>query len=176
MKKIEQSALIGKYVNLREVTTDDAAFILKLRTEGKGARFLHKTSPDLQKQIEYIKRYQTLDDEYYFIVENKEGLPLGCLSIYDIQDDSVCTGRWVMSQTSRIQEGIEGDMLLKNYAYNVLGTQNIRTDTRHNNSNMINYFKMWGCTITAQDNELIYFNLTKENYEKNKKYIERFCK
>lgn len=32
----------GKYVNLREVTIDDAAFILQLRTTGKAVKFLHK--------------------------------------------------------------------------------------------------------------------------------------
>ena len=32
----------GKYVNLREVTIDDAAFILQLRTTGKAVNFFIK--------------------------------------------------------------------------------------------------------------------------------------
>ncbi len=44
----------GKYVNLREVTIDDAAFILQLRTTGKAVKFLHKTENNLQKQQKII--------------------------------------------------------------------------------------------------------------------------
>lgn len=166
----------GKYVNLREVEVEDAAFILKLRTSEKGKKFLHKTSPDIDKQIEYIKKYKSYDSEWYFIVENKNKQPLGCLSVYDIQGDSACTGRWIMADNVRVQESIEGDLLLKDFTYNVLAMNHIRTDTRYENKNMINYFKMWHCQIIRQDNELIYFNLPKEVYENNKKNIERFCK
>ena len=51
---VHPEMLQGKYVNLREVTLDDAAFILELRTDAKKSRFLHKTDHDLQKQIEAL--------------------------------------------------------------------------------------------------------------------------
>lgn len=166
----------GKYVNLREVEIEDAEFILKLRTSEKGIKFLHKTDPDINKQVEYIKKYKTFDNEWYFIVESKDKKPLGCLSVYDIQGSSACTGRWIMADNAKIQESIESDLLLKDFTYNVLGMDCIRMDTRHENKNIINYFKMWNCQIIRCDDELIYFNLPKETYENNKKNIERFCK
>ena len=41
--KIVSETLIGKYVNLREVTVDDAEFILSLRCDENKSKFLHKT-------------------------------------------------------------------------------------------------------------------------------------
>lgn len=167
--------LEGKYVNLREAEVEDAAFILKLRTTGKGAKFLHKTSNDIQKQIEYLERYKTLDNEWYFIVTNKSGEPIGCLGVYDIQGDSVCTGRWVMIKATDSRNGIEGDLLLKKFVFNTLKATELRTDTRFSNKNMINYFRLWGCKIVSQDDEELFFSLTSEMYKKNKERIERFC-
>ena len=55
--KIVSDKLIGKYVNLREVTVDDADFILSLRCDENKSKFLHKTEYNLENQIAYIKKY-----------------------------------------------------------------------------------------------------------------------
>ena len=39
--------LLGKYVNLREITLDDAQFVLDLRCNGNKSKFLHKTENNL---------------------------------------------------------------------------------------------------------------------------------
>ena len=62
--KIELSALNGKYVTLREVRLEDAEFILNLRCDEKKAKYLHKTPNDIKKQIEYIKNYFFLKNEW----------------------------------------------------------------------------------------------------------------
>ena len=60
--------LLGKYVNLREITLDDAQFVLDLRCNGNKSKFLHKTENNLEKQIDYIKSYFKKDLEWYFII------------------------------------------------------------------------------------------------------------
>lgn len=166
----------GKLVNLREIEVSDAKFILDLRLSSKGIKFLNKTNSNIDNQIQYIKNYKTLEYEWYFIVESKDHVPLGCLSAYDVKNNSVCTGRWIMTATTSTGAGIEGDLLLKNFVFNILDVDILRTDTRYSNKNMINYFRMWGCEITSKTDELIYFSLVKKIYEKNKYKIERFCR
>ena len=111
----------GKYVNLREVELDDAAFILKLRCDPKKSRFLHPTENNLEKQIDYLKRYKTLDNEWYFIIENKAHEPLGTWRIYDVKEDAFTGGSWLMVDSALVEETMEADFLGSNYAYNVLG-------------------------------------------------------
>ena len=74
----------GKNINLRDITVDDAEFVLALRTDENKSRFLHKTAPDLQKQIDYIRSYKNRTDQWYFIITDKSGLRLGTVRIYDI--------------------------------------------------------------------------------------------
>lgn len=166
---------VGTNVVLREVTLGDASFILRLRTTGRGARFLHKTDNDLMKQIKYIEQYLEKDDEWYFIVEDKEHVPIGTVGIYDIKDDGVTIGRWVMDDTATMQQSIESDLLVKDYAFLTLCSNKIYCDTMLTNIDIVRYNKMWGMTITGQSDELIFFELTKDRYLEFRKKVVRIC-
>ena len=82
----------GKNVNIRDIEIKDAEFVLSLRCNEKKAKYLHRTSEDIDKQIEYIKHYKTLNNEYYFIIENKLSEPIGTYRIYDLKENSFCIG------------------------------------------------------------------------------------
>ena len=120
----------GKYVNLREVELDDASFILALRCDEKKARFLHKTENNLEKQIEYLKRYKTLDNEWYFIIENKQHEPLGTIRIYNVQDNRYTPGSWLMKDGCSLAETFEGMLLADQTAFEVLGFEKGFFDVR----------------------------------------------
>ena len=176
VNKHNLSVLEGQYVNLREVRVADASFILELRNSAKGKRFLHEMKGGVEGQAKYIEHYLTLDNEWYFIVEDKQGVPVGCLSIYDVKGTSVCTGRWVMLEGLPPQYGIEGDLLLKDFAFRVLGASEIRMSTRHDNRNILAYFRMWGSVKTGEDDEEVYVSLVRATYEQNRARVERFCR
>ena len=164
----QPEVLQGKYVNLREVTLDDAAFILQLRTDAKKSRFLHKTDNDLQKQIDYLKRYFTLEDEWYFIIENKQHEPLGTIRIYDVKFPCFTGGSWLMKEGSTPQEVFEGDLLLKRYAFEVLGFTRSVFDVRKENKKVVRYHKLCGAQI-IDELELDYvFESNKEIYQRTK--------
>lgn len=157
--------LEGKYVNLREVELDDAAFILALRCDEKKSRFLHKTENNLQKQIDYLKRYKTLDNEWYFIIENKQHEPKGTIRLYDIHDGQFTGGSWLMSSDALPEESVEGDILVGQYAFEVLGFKHSVFDVRKNNKKVVRYHLLSGAKITDEtdvdyifemDNEMFY--------------------
>ncbi|GAB0173341.1 hypothetical protein NHP164001_13600 [Helicobacter trogontum] len=51
---IREEELQGKYVNLREITVADVAFVISLRCSPK-ARFLNPTKNDVKLQEQYIE-------------------------------------------------------------------------------------------------------------------------
>ena len=53
-------------ISVRLVEEDDAEFILKLRTNRKLSRYLHKTDADIEKQIQWIRNYKKRELELYF--------------------------------------------------------------------------------------------------------------
>ena len=162
--KIELSALNGKYVTLREVRLEDAEFILNLRCDEKKAKYLHKTPNDIKKQIEYIKNYFFLKNEWYFIAENKSGKKIGTYRIYDIKNDSFCIGSWLMLNGVLANETFETDFLCKMYGFNVLGFNKIHFEVRKENKKVWKYHSNFGATKIAENEIEYFFELTKENY------------
>ena len=167
----KKEELQGKFVNLREVTVSDAKFILDLRCDPKKSRFLNKTEYNIDKQIAYINRYLTLDNEWYFIVENKQHTPLGTVRIYDVQGTQYTGGSWLMKEGSTPAEVIEGSLLLRNYAFNVLGFEKDYYDVRKGNKKVLRYHKICGAKIVDENDIDCFFELTKEEFNKKKSQL-----
>lgn len=162
--KIVSDKLIGKYVTLREVTIDDADFILLLRCDENKSKFLHKTEYNLENQVAYIKRYFDLSDEWYFIIENKKGERIGTYRIYDVQGDSFCIGSWLLIDGVSPAESFESDWLLRMYGFDVLGFKKIHFDVRKGNKKVIAYHKMVGARITGETELDWLWEITREEY------------
>ncbi|WP_298069566.1 GNAT family N-acetyltransferase [uncultured Mailhella sp.] len=165
---VHPEMLQGKYVNLREVTLDDAAFILELRTDEKKSRFLHKTDHDLQKQIDYLKRYFTLDNEWYFIIENKKHEPLGTTRIYNVQGARFTGGSWLMKDGATPQESFEGDLLLRRYAYESLNFEESIFCVHKDNIKVVRYHKICGSKIIDKTEFEYIFMSNRSSYWTNK--------
>lgn len=178
----------GRYINFREAEVEDSAFILSLRADPKKARFIHKTDNDLQKQMEYMKHYKTLSDEWYYIVESKEGEPLGTQSIYPYpmlhphwiseQNPSkgiLGPGRWLMKDGLSPLIGLESDYLIKKLFFEDFNMAIEPMMIHENNTNVLSFHMKWGAKIIGWSEEEKHhlLELSKDDYEKNKPNFER---
>lgn len=157
----------GKYTNIRLVEIKDAEFILSLRCDDKKAMFLHKTEYNIEKQKEYIKNCLKKDDEWYFIIENKENKPIGTYRVYDLKADSFCIGSWLMVDGSSPLEVMEGEYLVKMFAFEQTGFQKFHFDVRKENKKVIRYHKMMGAKLVGETDLDYLFECSKEDYLKN---------
>ena len=89
--------LIGKYVNLRCVEVSDAKFTLEIRNDPALTKYIPKVNGTITTQEAWIAKQRLSNDDYFFIIENKYGEPIGTIGCYDINfKDSTCeTGRYV---------------------------------------------------------------------------------
>lgn len=160
--------LVGRFVNLREITIEDAKFVLDLRCDEKKSKYLNKTEYNLEKQIDYINNYLKKDDEWYFIIENKKHEPLGTTRIYNVQGKTFTGGSWLMIDGASPQEVLEGSLLTRDYAFNVLGFEKDTYEVRKGNKKVIRFHKICGAKI-VNENELEYFfEYTREDFNTNK--------
>lgn len=146
----------GKYVNIREVELKDAHFILSLRCNVKKSQFLNKTKNDLKMQTQYIKHYKTLDDEYYFIITDKSSNPLGTIRIYDMKKDTFVSGSWLMVDNTSLEQILEGNYLMLNFAHKVLAYDKFCFDVRKENKKVINFHQTMGAKI-VDESDLDFF-------------------
>jgi len=148
---------IGKHINLRLVEIKDAEFILNLRL--KKDEFLSATNPNLTEQENWIKSYKKREEskeEYYFIIENKDGLRSGTIRLYDFRDNSFCWGSWIIKNDSPYYFSIESVLLIYKLGFENLKFTNCHFDVRKNNKNIVSFHKRFGAKI-IKENDLDYF-------------------
>jgi len=87
--------LAGHAFGLRPVELDDVEFIVALRTrDPQLVRYLHPIPPDVEQQRRWLRSYFERQNDYYFVVENRESRNRhGLVGIYNI-DPIVQTGEW----------------------------------------------------------------------------------
>ena len=131
---IQKAALVrGRNLLLRNVTIEDADFVLGLRLDPRKSAHLSATSGDLQDQISWLRNYATSNDQAYFIVCDQDGKRLGCLRIYDPEGSSYCWGSWLMVDGLAPQVPLEAVLLV--YAYcKQLGFKSARINVRKGNT------------------------------------------
>lgn len=189
MKNTHDIVISGKYVNMREAEISDSEFILSLRTDPKKSRYIHSTSSDLKKQEEYMLRYKTLENEWYFIIENKKGEPIGTNSVYPYPRITKCwydekndklgilgPGRWLLKDGLIPFESIESDLLIKKFCFDFLKLSFLPMMIHEDNKTVLDFHKKWGAKIFDYDEELKHYllNLEKSDYDKNLVYFNRF--
>jgi RimJ/RimL family protein N-acetyltransferase len=92
----------GYSYRLRPVSTEDAPFIVRVRTENaERNKFIHPISQSIDAQIQWIEKYYKVNGDYYFVIENTfTGDPEGLISVYNINDKKGEAGRWVIKTDS----------------------------------------------------------------------------
>lgn len=168
----------GYYVRL--VKEEDAAFIIKLRTNPKVRTYLHYTSPDIKAQREWIRNYKKRErkgKDYYFIYYH-DGLPCGVNRIYNIQDDGTFTsGSLVFDDGVPSEAVVVATIIMNDIAFEVLGlsfsdcSDGVHIDNKH----VIRFNQMFGFVFTGKrETELGIFltgGMKKDDYLSHSKRI-----
>lgn len=141
--------VIGHHIVLRNATIDDAAFIVRLRTDPIKQRYISATSPEVAQQVAWLERYQHATDQAYFVVEDKRGDPVGTIRIYDPVDDSFCIGSWVMQAGTTVNHAAEALIVTYRYAFEVLGFNRSYFAVRHANRSVWRFMERFGAVRTS---------------------------
>ena len=127
----------GHRFALRPVSVDDAAFLVRLRTE-TGGRFIHQTSPRVEDQIAWIEAYEARAGDYYFIVEDtRENRPVGAVGIYDHAHGQAEWGRWVVEAGS--VGAVESALLTYRIAFEQLKLEAVYCRTVADNAQVVSF-------------------------------------
>lgn len=185
MHYLKDDFSIDRYgMHVRFVTVEDAAFILEIRTNSKNGRFIHDTSPCLDDQIEYIKKYKEKEKngmEYYFMFE-KDDVPQGVYRIYDRTDTYCNIGSWVFSPEADKFSALKAHIITPEIVFDDLGYSFIKSSDGVNkkNTNVVNATRIIGaifdenCRLEPKGEYLTYVVHKNSFYEQRKKIL-RFC-
>lgn len=172
-KKLPSDFTYEKYgVQFRFVNENDAAFIVKLRTDPRLSRFIHDTDNDIDKQKAWIRKYKEREaagTEYYFAVsiDNKTQ---GFIRIYSIHDKTFTVGSIIMDKEAPIHCVLAATIMAKEIAFEILDfeLEDSYDGVHVDNKQVVKLNRSWGKEEYRrfQDvkGEYIAFRLTKEDY------------
>jgi RimJ/RimL family protein N-acetyltransferase len=135
--------LQGRTLTFRDATTDDAAFILSLRTNAEKSRYLSAVSGELLEQQDWLARYACDDEQAYFIIES-QGEPIGTVRLYDPQGDSFCWGSWILKDGRPSHAAMESALMVYAYALDHLGFADAHFDVRKGNERVWRFHERFG--------------------------------
>ena len=105
--------------------------------------------------------------EYYFIYD-VDGKPFGPNRIYDVKSDEATTGSWVTKADTDPKYSIASLLILKDIYFDILGFTINKFDVRKVNKQVIKLHKWMGAEIVSEDDEVFFWELTKEKYHHHK--------
>jgi RimJ/RimL family protein N-acetyltransferase/putative flippase GtrA len=170
---IKPSKVIGHQLVFRDATASDAGFILELRTDAKKSKFLSATSGDLQKQVAWMQAYASDGSQVYFIIEDRQGNPVGTVRLYDRRGDSFCWGSWLVKEGSPGTYAIESALMVYRFA-RALGFQRSHFNVRKENESVWRFHQRFGAKKTSETEEDYLFEISSEAIEASLEKYSRF--
>ncbi|EAK8022211.1 GNAT family N-acetyltransferase [Campylobacter coli] len=167
--------ITGKNIDLYLVETEDAEFILKLRSE-KG-KYLNQVEYNINKQKEWIRNYKEREakgEEFYFLIANKNKEKLGVVRLYDFCKNSFCWGSFIIKKNTPYYVAIEVVLQVYGFGFYKLGFQKSHFDVRKDNERVVAFHKRFGARIYKENDKDLFFTLSLKEYEKIKARYKKF--
>jgi RimJ/RimL family protein N-acetyltransferase len=166
----------GRTLTFRDATTDDAAFILSLRTNVEKSRYLNPVSGELSEQQGWLGRYAHADDQAYFIIESK-GEPIGTVRMYDPQGDSFCWGSWILKDGRPSHAAMESALMVYAYGLDHLGFAGAHFDVRKGNERVWQFHERFGAQRLGETESDYLYKVQKEaifiSRQRYRKFLDR---
>lgn len=168
--------ILKKYdIILQTVEEEDAELIIEFRTNEIKSRFISKTNTSIANQKQWIKNYKEREksnQEYYFIGIDENNEKFATYRIYDLEKNLCEIGSWVSKPNySNSINSIKVDIIMKEFAFENLGFEQVKFEVRKENFSVIKYHKLFEPVLIKETNENIYFILKKESFYKNRNRI-----
>jgi len=164
---VYNGVLKGRFVNLRSVTEDDAAFILEIRSNPAISKYLPQIRITVEQQQAWITKQRVDSDSYYFIITDKEHNKIGTISVYNIFDGHAEVGRYC--SIGDFVQNSEAVILHNDFIFNILFLNYIDGWVYKDNTHVLSLNKGFGYEVDGEalDKDGIpyfYGKITKQNY------------
>lgn len=140
-----ENSIQGRYVNLRSVVETDAEVTWKFRQNKEKTKFLHRVDGTVEDQRKWIIKQNTTEGDYFFLVEDKEGNPVGTVGVSEIVDRRGHIGR-LLSYGNAFQS-IESYALLIRFCFDKLNLIEVYGDTDIANRSAMEFIKIYGAVF-----------------------------
>jgi RimJ/RimL family protein N-acetyltransferase len=140
---------------LEPVEINDAEFICELRNDPSIQKYLSNSNMvSIQDQVEWIKWNDDKKDGFYFkIIEKNTQLPVGTISIYNVDENENCAefGRYICTHPV---QAVEAELMILSLGFNMMRLRMIYCRTVVDNKSVWNqHYKFGFCDVGFENFE-----------------------
>ena len=161
-------------MRLRPVRLDDAAFIVWLRNLEHAVGRVGDSATDVGAQQAWLRTYFAREGDYYFLVENLGGIPVGTHGVYDTIGTSAEHGRFIMRP--EVPAAMPCLMIGFDLAFGPIGLTELRGTVVSTNQRVLSLNRKLGCrqvkiepggrVIGGKPVDMVHFVLLPEDWAK----------
>ena len=163
----------GRSIVLRDVTVDDAPFILSLRLDPKRNQFLSPVADDVGRQQAWIRNYLQSEGQAYFVISSLTGEALGVVRLYDAEGDSFSWGSWIMKEGAPVAAAMEAALLVCRLGLD-WGFQAAHFKVHQANVSVLKFHEMFGARRVAQVGNEVQLHIGRDAIEAALQRFSRF--
>jgi RimJ/RimL family protein N-acetyltransferase len=156
-------------IALRFAEESDAEFILSLRLDEKYNKHLSVVENDIQKQIDWLRKYKIEEKnrvQFYFIIERVDGIRCGTVRIYDLKVDSFCWGSWILNENKSRTAALESAYQVYQFGFEDLGFKKSHFDVRKENITVNKFHQKMGAVKILEDQDNNFYEIHQNSVNK----------
>lgn len=166
-RPLSENFTLERYgLTVRLANEHDTDYIMSLRTDKELTKFIHPTEDDLNKHLEWFKKYKIREAEgrdYYFIYL-KDGKPVGVNRVYNIFEYYGTPGSWICSPGNDVEVSMATNFILNDIIFEYLNLDLMIFDVRKANKKVWKLHKQCGAKVIGESEIDYYFATTKKDY------------
>jgi RimJ/RimL family protein N-acetyltransferase len=163
----------GPNLVLRLIVPDDAAYVYGVRTNPIYSSHLSQVSGTFMDQREWILKYKAKEakgEEFYYVIERKDGKRCGLVRIYDIEAESFKWGSWVLDENKTRKAALESAVLSFGIGFDALEKHSAIVNVRVANEHAAKFYRRLGMVETHRADQDIFFRYTREQFKAERTY------
>jgi len=161
----------GPNLTLRLIQPEDAAYVHGLRTNPLYNSHLSKITGTVKDQRAWIKGYQAREaagQEFYYVIERKDGMRCGLVRLYDFDVESFTWGSWILDESKPRKAALESAVLIYQIGFLGHNLDSAIFEVLNENSHTLAFHRRFGALETGHDELNTYFEYARARFEKDK--------
>lgn len=157
----------GPNLTLRLIQPGDAAYVHCLRSNSAYNTHLSKVTGTVDDQLAWIQDYkyrEALGQEFYYVIERKDGTRCGLVRLYDIEAESFTWGSWILDENKTRKAALESTLLIYQIGFAGLECARAVFDVRNDNIHTLAFHRRFGAHEVASNELNVYFNYERSQF------------
>ena len=161
----------GPNLILRLIKPEDAAYVHSLRNNPAYNTHLSKVTGTIDDQRTWIEDYKSREaqgQEFYYVIERKDGTRCGLVRLYDIEATSFIWGSWILDENKTRKAALESAILSFGVGFDVMERAVANVDVRLENKHATSFYERLGMTETHRIDGQIFFAYPRARFDADK--------